>query len=522
MKTEKFLQTPQAFLLLAAGAMALLMWGTTLFAGWGLIDDHEIVWLIGEGDHLPLDHFRAALSRTEIASDASFPRYRPVYFGLRLVEAMIWGKNSHGWYLLRAAIGVSFALSLALLISNFGWSLGRSLGVLVLLIGGGYWSDIFARAGPSEVYAVLGLAISFFAVHALYQAPRFELNLAQSVALALGLVLVIGSKENLLIFMVIPVLILGAVWFAHTRVAVWPIFFLPLALGVWIVWTLFHRLSVSGTDIYANSVSVSDRLSNFLVAVKIPFLWAWIASWLFVFIFRRSQALAQGSSFLGTWRTAIYCNVGLFVIFLFQITAYGGSWPLSTIDRYLFPGVLCVQLGALLLLQQVIRQPLISNERTILRKAAISLCLITFISVSTVGSKFPLLSNVKESVKLVHSTRELQQKYESLVSDLKNDPARMLVVDSHDVWDSEPIESLVRFLRSDGVRNKVVLRVSYRPEEFTPESLEWSLAKDKSNIEKNGVGEFSANIGSYSNCIAVGMSGDPSVCEKGFKIWPYR
>src|ERR1035437_9029275 len=78
-------------------------------AQWGLTDDHEIIRYVGDDHVLRFSEIPNMLMKTEAGNPwGSKPRYRPVYYSLRLCETALWGDHVFLWYLFRVVVlGVS-------------------------------------------------------------------------------------------------------------------------------------------------------------------------------------------------------------------------------------------------------------------------------------------------------------------------------------------------------------------------------------------------------------------------------
>ena len=146
------------FCYLLALGIAWYSWAPLLNAQWGLIDDHEVMAFVGTEARLPPSQFVAALKTTELNPEASLARFRPSYYVVRTLEAMAWGKNARQWYGLRIAIATILALTVAYVGVLFAGPI-LTTGFLTFSLFAGYWADIFARAGPGETYAVLGVCL---------------------------------------------------------------------------------------------------------------------------------------------------------------------------------------------------------------------------------------------------------------------------------------------------------------------------------------------------------------------------
>jgi hypothetical protein len=94
-----------------AAIMAYGLAGDMLSAGWGPIDDHEIVRFLGPDRVLRLAEIPGLWLDLEPAHPGAFARYRPSYYTVRVLEAFLWGDAPATWYTARIAmLGATLAL----------------------------------------------------------------------------------------------------------------------------------------------------------------------------------------------------------------------------------------------------------------------------------------------------------------------------------------------------------------------------------------------------------------------------
>ena len=107
--------------------------GDLVFAGWWVMDDHEVASILGNDHQLALGEMVHALSEhPEVGNMGERSRVRPAYYIIRHVEAWLWGDNLALWYAARVvALGGIFALYWHLL---WRWVGGIDAGLLMLLI----------------------------------------------------------------------------------------------------------------------------------------------------------------------------------------------------------------------------------------------------------------------------------------------------------------------------------------------------------------------------------------------------
>ncbi|MBA3074405.1 MAG: hypothetical protein FP831_12460, partial [Anaerolineae bacterium] len=108
-------------------AIAFFIFEPSLDSQWGILDDHEIIYYspsshpMGFSDLIP-----TLLTKTEISPSSTIPRFRPVYYFLRLVETRLWSSESpFPWYLARIFIYIFFMSVLYIFFKQFN---GRLVG----------------------------------------------------------------------------------------------------------------------------------------------------------------------------------------------------------------------------------------------------------------------------------------------------------------------------------------------------------------------------------------------------------
>jgi len=226
--------------------IALYSWGPLLDAKWGLFDDHEIIRFVGMDERLPPSRFIETLNATELNPNSTQTRFRPSYYVLRAIEAMIWGKDPALWYGFRIAVAVVFGFSLAYVSLSFAGPI-LSIGFLIFVLSAPYWADIFARAGPAELYAVFGVSLIFFSIGRLKH--KTSASLFQVCALVCGVIIATGSKENFLFLIFIPVFLLCSRQIKLRSMSGFLLVF-SILFVLWIGLTIYFRLKTTDGLIY--------------------------------------------------------------------------------------------------------------------------------------------------------------------------------------------------------------------------------------------------------------------------------
>ena len=308
--------------------LAFLIVGPMVGAPLGPHDDHELPVIAGQ---LRTQGFLPTLASW---LDEGRGRFRPGYWVLRVTETAIWGLDTRGWYLDRAA----------LLLASFwaGYLLIRlrftpAVAVLAaLLLVAGPQAESFGRLGPQEAYAV-PLSLAGFALVGRRRA-------------APGLLLLILSafiKEPF-----IPLAFLGVAW-AWARDRKGAAVFGGLALGI----ALSGALAALAGGHVAGQVRNPSTIA--WTAVELAAVMAAVTGWPLAIVAENRR-----------WLALIAAAIVLPQVFILA--------DLNVAQRYLYPavfaGILCAAaaaarsrtayvLVAAILVVNVGRQALATNNR---------------------------------------------------------------------------------------------------------------------------------------------------------------
>lgn len=499
---------------------SLYNWLPLLDAKWSLIDDHEIVAVIGLNDKLPISEIPAALGKTEIANTGGSVRFRPSYYTLRFLEAATWGKQPQFWYASRIAISVLFALVLTSLCLRLGGSI-LTFGFLFFELSRPYWADIFSRLGPAETYAVFGLSLIMLGFIASAKRRWSALSCA---VIALGIVIAAGSKENFIILAALPLWLFFSPA-VRLSLVMKSIFGIVLVYLGWIFITVFRRVQHAGYDVYERPVSIESRfgLLHSLATRPDVLVWLSICLSLLVLVYvlkNRDEQMRVLSKSLNGY---IWAMLVLLLVFAIQYVFYFGAWPRGAAPRYLFPGVFGQHFAiflAVVIVAKIISvtSPWLRGRSWIVLLAAAS-CFLTF-------SVKNFATNRAASKTVVANTISFTSKLKEAFDFLRMNPSAALILNSNNVSDYEPLFSIERFVRASGLTNPVALKLNgYSPEAFSKDSqrLAFSLAGTLEEIQKFGKAGFVPlrTVETIAACFSMGMSGPPlASCESGNIIRP--
>jgi hypothetical protein len=497
-----------------------------LGARWGLIDDHEILLFIGPNAHLPFSRIYEAFSLTELNWNSGQSRYRPSYYFLRVFESVVWGKNPTLWYVTRTIISILLGIGIARISIRIAGPI-LSSGFLIFCLSPIYWADIFAKAGPSEVYAVLGCVLLAFTICTIQDKSRITSFLG--LMIAIGVIIAAGAKENLLFVAVIPAYLLVSGQYKKTK---WSILFMGISLAytLFIVLILYLRLKGVGVDIYQNNTALNSRLNLLFSLMAQQKMQIWMASLAVspvFYYFARLNSLDKNSSttLLSDYFKFVKWGLLLIIIYVSQYIFYAGKWP-QLDSRYYFPGVLALQFSILIGAFFLVKFLSLFNTQKLITTILKIIIAVSFVFLST--SKFS--DNRNQALANSRMTAQFDQKFNSIIQVLKKNPNLPLVMVVHSQSDYEPIVAIYRFLYSQGITNSLGVLISgsqFDQKGDDPPQTK-KLIDVVKDFSKNGVkskpGEFRLDpIGTLDlrDCVSVGISGSPLAdCKHGaIRIW---
>lgn len=469
---------------LGASLLVAALFGKSLQAEWGIIDDHEIMTYLGPRERLPMSEIPSLLMQKEVGSPGKSLRYRPAYYFLRLMETALWGKNCTLWYLARAVmLAISIALIWLILWPSFGFA--ASALFLAYLMSLPLWSDIFAKLGPAETYAVFGLALfAFFASRLAGAAgPAGRRSVAWGWAGAyLGAAICIGAKENFVI-LIFPFAALAWVAIKRRRFGIGGAIssLLVLTTTGLVAGSTIIATKNAHSDIYGHPVGLSIMFKNLADSFKVSdcrVMLLILAAVLGALLYQLwSGSRRETVNF--TIKTAIAVAVCA-LVYSSQFVFYSGAWPAG--NRYDFPGILApafawmfaARFGLRLLEDAKAKESITCGLRWGMMAG---LCLL----IAQRGYS-ALLNRVADNVAV---TRSFKKQLTDTLKILKADPSAALVIESKSVGEYEPIISFARFLRAYGVTNPIFFKTSgYSADPRSP--LERQLGGYLASLEANG------------------------------------
>lgn len=465
MNAIRFNRISFVFGVIVSACIPVLLFSNNLLAKWWLIDDHELFNFAGSIEHQYsfLDFFSTLFDKTEVGSFLQSPRYRPSYYILRLLELSFFGLNPTLYYIFRLFIAIFFSLSVFYFLNKYLYSFVSLILVLVVW-SYHFWSDIFSRMGPAEIYGTLGLAFlltSFSVSH--------KRKLLSSYLRVIALLILLGTKENFLFFSLLSVFaIFQMMRYRKRKLLFYLLEFLPILYAFIITISLFGFYESTGDNVYGNTVNIYERFGLIfrLFSDKI-----FVALSVIVFLICCFILFVKG--FLIRFIEYIFIIVFCFGIYVSNFIFYHAEWPTGM--RYDFPGIFLFPV----VLIMFFRVMLLHYEIQI--KTQIFLLFLTsFIQVNYYGLKHNLESSIENSLR----TNKFSEFLNKVVSDLKENPEKEIVIRVTTAWDYEPYHALMVFYRYYGIRNNILVRVDPMS---NPTLFEKQLFDSLANLEKLNV-----------------------------------
>ena len=485
-------------------AVAYYLWGKNLAAQWGILDDHDIFALFGDDLKVRPSEIPSALRGALTFELTGYYRGRFSACFLRTMEAALWGPSPFRWYLSRL---LQFAVFFALLWRVLGKFIPSALAFLFCLyvFTDRYWGDVWSRLGPCESYAAVGLALYSLSFYNLWQRifadrPRT----ADWLLFTAGGMIAAGSKENFT-FLLLPTLLLAAV--AYQKKVLSPGHAVIAGLGVaYTVSIVIWALHVAATRAMPSHF-LASLLKGFQTNTPLHLLLLVIAV-----LYATTFFAPRLREIKPVLRCTLLVEAVLFLIYLSQYTFYSGLLPHG--GAHDFPATLAIRLGfiapVICLFQGQIHSKLF--------KLAVAMVLVT--AVAARGYEYaPHYCQAN-----VDATRRFSSRLSQVIQAAKAHPAAALVLVSHSAGDFEPIFSLQRYLHAYGVKNPLVLRISYSAATMAHSPEARNLAGLAEGMAR-GSGGFSPpeallRAGECYSVFFGGEHGGEERCTSLGAIWP--
>ena len=458
--------------------LSFFMFGNNIDAEFSVIDDHNIVSLVGD------DNYFSAADAVDFVKDdsdfkfGSYGRFRPSFQIGRAFEMYLFDDNVFYYQVARLSL---FFLIISIfsifIIKNSGIVYGTLISLI--LISEKAWVDIFTRIITSELYTIYGLVIFIpitFKIVTLINTGALKKNRLTIACIALLYLLsglmTIGSKENFSFLIIVPIFIIYIIYKSNIRNNfIWILSFFSLILILFGLLTPFMLFSyffytpenLSGYGIFSGFDTLVRIFYSFFNTVFYEWLLYLIVLPYLLFIFSRRKV-----DFLEVkelFKEMFFLIFILTILLGFQVIYYTGGLPSET--RYDFPNIFFYSLYLMLLLHfsKKILPFFIKNKKI--------LNLVIFIPfVMIFAVKNPILGIVHAngaSYEHKERTKEFKLIVDAIVDFSNTSPKADIVVNSYDVWDYELISSFYKFIRVRGISNNLYLKLHFDGAKYSSE-----------------------------------------------------
>lgn len=509
-------------------SLVISMWligKQVLYANWGMVDDHDIIRLIGAGNHHlpPGQYFHLLFTETELSAIGHYLRFRPFYYMALLGEAVVWGDNVHLWYACRVGLLTTFIAGIWIVVArHLGFFAGLAL--VLIFMRAPFWSDVGARLGTSETYASAGLGLWVLGLEGMF-APRTDrMRNLSLLAVTFGTFMMVGSKETLFPFAGYSICAFVIFIYLHRESLAAKIHLgLMLSYSAITAYVIALALSRAGQDFLGRSIGLTERIAQLLAPLggsALQFLLpAALLIGLSAVIIR--WFARDGRELRDIWlKPAVSYSIVVFLLwslYLLQFVAYGGHWP--TGYRYDFPGVFAFP--ALVVASAVfviaVSRPYPSLN-TVLRVCSVVMALAV-IAVSLTGRPFPLSTAVAANI---DKTMKFQRTLTELAALAKEAPQQPIIFRANGAWTYEKLVSVAIFLRLHyDVSNKIAIKF-YPDQNLAPTYV--GLGEILKRWELDGGRKLFVPLASIaesakSGCLSLGFDGptEPG-CRGGFEM----
>jgi len=425
--------------------------GPELNAKLALVDEHDIPVFMGPSHQVEYSQIpRILVEKTEVGQFGESSRFRPVYYAVRLAEIAAWRTDAAYWYGWRIFLFGS-------VIAGIWWLCAQCVGVVlgtiitVYTLSFAMWSDIWARStGPSEQYTAFGSIIFLLGAWRYIRRWREAGSLrSASVAMALGAIIAMGEKENMLILEA-PLALALIAGLARRRLDVNGALALVVAIltGAWVVASITaFMLKNPVQDIYGNKPGFELLTSRTAIAVYVLVA----AAMVLTVALDRVIAWYGGNGKLGDFRRAAGKNIILalviLAIFVSQYLFYTGHIPSH--GRYDFPALLVLPALLILLFGAASEVAGLFLQKLTARKAVgtlLALGMLAYIPFADWGLPRAVAANVQR-------TTAFDSGLKAVLRRTSERPDWPLIVASYSPWDFEIVQGLGVIFTADGMTN---------------------------------------------------------------------
>jgi hypothetical protein len=472
----------------------------------GLTDENDLAQYVGSRGYVAFSDIPHLLAeKTEVGQFGQGQRFRPFYYLSRITETTLWGLDGRSWYRWRI---VMFGMVIATMLWFYSQYVGLVLGGIIAAYTLSFWmwADIWARStGTNEQYSSVGLAL--FALGAWFFVKRWHGGttlLAPSIAMAVGAIIAMGSKENMLLLEVpLGVALLAGLWRGRIGWGGAVTLVVAIAFGAWIASAIIvYFLGAKVEDIYGNSLHGSLLRSKWMVLVYKGVVITAVGAAAIDLLLGKVDRELRGQYRSLAWKNILYATI-IAVVFIFNFLFYTGRIPGGS--RYDFPGVLALP-ALLILLLKIVGETAGVFGFGIAAKKATGLVLAMVLVVYSATAPWTLPAAAKEAVARNSAFAAGLQEAKRITHE---HPQWPIFVESFSYLDYEPVQALAFFFIANSINNPRYLVYVVNPYGEPRSEFESSLDRVLVSESSKGLAERGysplgdAMTGHDGDCFAV-------------------
>jgi len=526
--TQNRVKIDTLFIAIFSILISFLFFGKTLNSQMGIIDDHTYFARSVLTDTSAV--WKNFINAPEIKSFGNSPRFRIIYDLINNTETLVFRTNASYWYLTNIFVFAFFIFTVFYLTYknlNIKWAIPFTLYV----ISSSYFALIFTRLGTAEVWTILGCSIYALGFNSLYHKSKSSKTYSEWkewLAMILGAIIAIGSKENFAVMGVLFITIFIILKLRHK------ISFLTILSTIFLLFiNCFQILDIyltqknNGVDYYQNNSETIYRITKVVSGLFLQETRPYTTS-LIIFIFililfyflviKTNKKNLQFKLLISYFITPLVTTLVLAAILIFNLYIYNGT--LNTTNRYAFPSVLITQIQLLVISRWFYN--ILSRKN----KLYTSILFFSIFLISIPVLLFKDYSNLKYSrdmsTKNVEATNLFQNKLTEIVKLTKKNPDYPIVFSSYQPFDYEPMVSIKIYLRYSNIYNTLMVKTNYNKEITTDNPLSKWVMDENFKFEKSGGNGFTSyGLKKDEKCFLIDFNGTTTdtQCENLGKIW---
>jgi hypothetical protein len=437
-----------------------------------VIDEHQIVNLIGSDGYLQFQDFKDYISNTFL--DIVNGKLRTTLINLYWpIETILFQNNSKFYYILRFIIINIFFISLFFSIKKYIGKNYSFILTLVFLVSSGI-DDIFTRIIVPEfltLFCLIFILPIFLKVSdTIYSNDiKYEISTKDIIVYTIFFSLLFFSKESLIPFIVVPIFFLYSFkkknnLFNISNFLILLFFILYIYLNI--------NLIINDTDTIKGVIDLN--IGN-LIRIFLKFS-QYIFTTYFVHLLLLFYSIIRLKQFQQLKNIFLFIFLNSILIF-YQFLIYNGNLPSGT--RYDFLLNFLFFINSFYLIKIFQKKNLEIKNFKINNLFAIYLIFIFII-------KMPSIIDIKQKIQNKKIQRDHFHSKILEIKSLINDNQQNIILRSFNVWDYELILSIFRYVRFYDIKNNIYLKLEFNENDINSdlEMIFYKRLKDVSQKKK--------------------------------------